>query len=202
MTKNIFLIQPGEKSSFYRMPLSLLAVGSALDKEGYNVKIVDMRFDDYKKYNYKNAIFVGVTVLTGPTIKHSLEFSRFIKENYPDVPVVWGGIHPSLLPNQTIKNKYIDIVVRGEGEITAVELARSLEKNKSLKGIRGLTYKRMGKIINNPELPFLNMDSLPKINYNLYPLDKATTALGDFPYNSSRGCPSRCKFCYNLNYNN
>ena len=67
--------------------------------------------------------------MTGPQIIRALETSKFLKGRYPDVPVVWGGIHPSLLPEQTLENPFVDIVVIGEGEATLLELVKTL-KNK------------------------------------------------------------------------
>ena len=200
MKKKVFLVYPHEKTHFVRLSLSLLSIASSLEPAGYDVKIIDMRFQDPKKYDFKDALFVGLTSFTGSNLKSAIEFSKYIKKRYPNVPVVWGGVHASILPIQTISNDYVDIIVRGEGDLTAVELAKALEKKKPLKNVQGLTFKENGKIINTPERPFLNMNDLPPQAYHLVNLTKAETTLGHFPYNGSRGCPHRCKFCFNVNF--
>ncbi len=202
MRNKIYLVFPHEKTSFVRLSISLLAVGTTLKEAGYDVQIVDMRFQDYENFDYSDSVFVGLTSFTGTTLKKGIEFSKYIKEKYPNVPVVWGGVHASILPEQTIREKYIDIIVRGEGDITAVELADVLsgKSKKKLNSIDGLTFKENGKIVHTKERKFVDMNKLPVPDYSLVDLSRAETTLGHFPYNGSRGCPHRCKFCFNLNF--
>ena len=201
MKRKIYLVYPHEKTHFVRLSLSLLSIASTLEPAGYDVKIIDMRFQDHLKVNFSDALFVGLTSFTGSNLKSGLEFSRYIKKKYPKVPIVWGGVHASILSIQTIRNENIDIIVRGEGDVTVVELADALSKGKPLNKINGLTFKdKDGKIVNTPEREFIDMNKLPKPAYHLVDLTKAETTLGHFPYNGSRGCPHRCKFCFNVNF--
>jgi radical SAM superfamily enzyme YgiQ (UPF0313 family) len=168
----------------------------------YIIKIIDMRFDNYKKYDFSNSVFIGISTLTGKQLKFALEVSNYIKLKFPDTKIVWGGIHASLCPEQSLKNKSVDFIVKGEGEQTSLELANALVNKESFKKIKGLFYKdSKGKIIKNVDRPFINLDNLPELPYFLFDLDRAKTSLGHFPYNSSRGCPHHCKFCYNLEFN-
>ena len=214
---DIVLVQPkaGEyETAGIRPPDSLLAAAALPHEKGYNIKIIDQRTNKNWKIllkNYlKNALCVGTTAMTGQQIKYALEISKFVKEN-SDVPVIWGGVHPSLLPEQTLENKYIDIVVKGEGDYTFCELIIAIEKQRKnpnkdyLKNVRGIYYKKNGKIRKTELRPFLqDLDKLPNLPYDLINMNnyfgftikegKSITLM------TSRGCPFRCAFCYNTTY--
>lgn len=201
MKPKIYLIHPDRKSNFPRLNLALLAIASVLDKE-YDVKVIDMRYDDYKDFNYSNILFLGISSLTGDQLKYALEVLKYAKDEHPDITTVFGGIHASLLPEQTIKNQFVDFVIFSEAEGTIVELADALKnKKEDFSNIDGLVYKKDGKIIKNKARGFIDMNTLPPSAYHLFDLSKAMTTLGQFPYNGSRGCPHRCAFCYNLAFN-
>ena len=122
---DVVLVFP--KSSFLEkamkhvyLPLALLNSVVFVEKE-YSVKIIDQRIDSNWKNNLlkelkKKPLCVGVTSLTGEQIKYALEISKIVKEE-SDVPVVWGGAHANILPEQTLRNEYVDFVIQGEGEI-------------------------------------------------------------------------------------
>lgn len=191
----------------HHLPASLLAASTLLDKENYDVKIIDQRVspeweDDLRKELSKKPLFVGVTSMTGPQIKNALDISMIVKEY--EVPVVWGGVHASLLPSQTLENECIDMVVVGEGEVTLLELARALEKQKPMAGINGLWYKKGKKIVKNPPRQFIDLNEIPDLPYHLVDINQyfsnfyGSKMLAFF---SSRGCPFTCGFCYNTVYN-
>jgi len=107
---------------FYSMPLALLAVGSYLDSEKYNVLIIDGRLEKNPMLKIKealtqNPICFATTVLTGNPIKDALKISKEVKKEMPNLPIVWGGWHPSLFPKHTLAEAAIDVVVKGQGEI-------------------------------------------------------------------------------------
>ena len=66
--------------------------------------------------------------MTGPQIRHGVQASKFVKSRQPDLPVVWGGIHASIVPEQTLENPYVDLVVVGEGEAAFPELIEAFQK--------------------------------------------------------------------------
>lgn len=186
-----------------QVPLSLLYLASPLQREGYSVRLFDMRLDDYRKLKIGNPVFVGISTMSGLQIRHGLDFARKVRETDPSIPIVWGGVHPTLLPEQTIANSLVDIVVRGEGESMIVELAKKLEQNQSLNDVNGITYKPQGKMRHNPDGELLDLDSIPVdlpydlLKMNAYPSLKA----GRFHIQTSRGCPHACGFCYNTVFN-
>src|SRR5438874_2969776 len=110
------------RAVFWTMPLGLIAVGSALDPERYEVQIVDARLerDPLGKLlaEAKDALCLGIGVLTGDPIHNALEASRAAKASRPDLPVVWGGWHPSLFPRECLDEPSVDVAVSGQGEET------------------------------------------------------------------------------------
>lgn len=175
----------------------------------YKVKIIDQRVN--KNWNKellnelkKDPFCVGVSSFTGEQILYALEISKLVKEN-STVPIVWGGVHPSFLPEQTLKNKYIDIIVQGEGEITFYELVKALENKESLNGIKGIWYKEDGKIKINGLRPQINLDELPELPYHLINISDYMVRFNNkktLIIETSRGCPYRCGFCYNRSMSN
>lgn len=190
-----------------RLPQALLSIAALPDEAGYNVKIIDQRTDkNWKKTLLKSLksglICVGITSMTGTQLHYALNISKLVKEN-SDAPVVWGGVHTSLLPAQTLKKENIDVVVQGEGEVTFYELVQALEKEKSLKDVKGIWYKEDGKIERNPEREFIDLNEIPDLPYHLVNIkdystfDLSGTGKQALTIITSRGCPFRCTFCFN-----
>ena len=194
-----------------RIPLGLLAVAAFLDKDGYDVKIIDQRVDkDWKKTLLNelklNPICVGLSCSTGKQLIYAVETCQFIKEN-STVPIVWGGVHPSTLPLETLENKYIDILVIGEGDITFYELVKALEKNKKLDSVKGIYYKQDSKIKKTADRELIeDLDTLPDLPFHLVNVHDYSsvdyTGGPSIDLITSKGCPFRCGFCYNLYFNN
>ena len=186
------------------MPKGLLSVATPLDVSGYKVRIIDQRVEaDWERILLEELktkpICVGVTSMTGPQIWWALKASELVKEN-SDVPVVWGGVHASLLPRQTLENPNIDIVVEGEGEETFYELVEAMGKKQALSGIKGIWYKEGGEIKQNPPRPYIDLNRQPPLSYHLIDLRRhLSSASGQdcLGFETSRGCPFDCAFCYN-----
>ena len=194
----------------YTLPLGLLQ-SSVNIGEKYDVKILDLRVKpDWKRALLielkKEPYFVGISTMTGPNLISAIQISKFVKEN-SNALVVWGGIHASLLPGQTLENPLVDIVVKGEGEITFVELADAIINKKHLKGILGVWYKEDGVIKSNPDRPPVDLNKLPPVPYELLDdIEKYIWVREDgvrvINYMSSRGCPQLCTFCYVASFYN
>ncbi len=209
---DILLIFPllqdkGTKGAITFPPLNLIFIASSLEQAGYKVKIIDCRLEEDYEEQIKNClkdkpILVGLTCMTGYQIIAALKLSELICKVNADIPVVWGGVHPSLLPGQTIKNPLIDIIIRNEGELTIVELAKTLAAGDSLKNVDGITYKQNGQIIHNAPRVWVDMDKLPMPSWHLIKHNiKRYIHNGVLRVHSSRGCPHTCIFCYNKGYN-
>jgi len=202
------IISSHKKANFDSPPINLLYLGGALKRAGYEVEVYHIGPNEIefyaKKIIKKNPLFVGFSSLTGIPVQKSAEMSRIIKRD-SDIPIVWGGIHSTLLTKDTIKEDYVDIIVLGEGEITVVELANALKNKKDIKNIKGLVYKKKNKIyFTEPKQFIKNLDEfypdweLIDINKYLLPITKYKKGIKIV---TSRGCPYSCAFCYNRFFN-
>ncbi|MFA5198813.1 MAG: radical SAM protein [Candidatus Omnitrophota bacterium] len=200
MNNDVILVFPGKYgSAFPGMPISLLYLGGVLERAGYKVRLVDTRTEKLEGLDLSRALCVGIGSMTGHQIYYGLEVARYARKAAPGMPIIWGGVHPTMLPEETLASVYADIVVRGEGEETLLELVRSLEEGRELKGIAGISYKdREGRIISNPLRKHIRMDDLPiELPYHLLKIEKY---LWSFFIQTNRGCPYRCGYCCNLFY--
>lgn len=206
MNKKVILVYP--KSGVYDeaikdLPLSLLYIAAVVYSRGYEVRIIDQRVEaDWKeKLLYelnKNPICVGVSVMTGAPIKYALGVSETVKLN-SDVPVVWGGIHPTIMPEQTLEDELVDIVVKGDGEESFFELVQALERKKTLENIKGISYKSSGSIRHNGPREQVDLENCPDLPYELVDISnyyRKGYSERVISVMTSRGCPHNCAFCY------
>jgi radical SAM superfamily enzyme YgiQ (UPF0313 family) len=190
-------------------PWALLYVAAPLVEQGFSVSIIDQNVEFWwkrrlKRELTKKTLFVGTTAMTGYPIKMALQFAKACK-SIRNVPVVWGGGHASVFPEQTLKHDLIDYIVKGEGEETIRQFVRHLRQKKSMKGVEGLWYKEKGRIVRNPDRTFLDLNKYAKVPYHLIDVEKyiykTSYAKRNFEICTSRGCPHRCAFCYNVGIN-
>ncbi len=112
---------------------------------------------------------------------------------------MWGGIHASILPEQTLENPYVDIVVIGEGEATLLELVTTLANHLPLSGVAGIAYRENGQCRLTGLRPFIDLDAQPPPAYDLIDINlyrRKIFGSDHVSFNSSRGCAYRCGFCY------
>lgn len=194
----VLLLYPNPNAIHPRYPCALLPLAGVLLQNGHHVDIFDEQFQDYKKINVSKYDIVGISILTGPQILNALKIAKWISQKGSSIPLIWGGVHCSLLPEQTAKNEYVDAVVRGEGEETLLEIIDKLDRNKDLSDIKGVTFKRDGEIISNPDREFLDLNTLPTLPYHLLAsFHKYSNIQRSIMYcQTSRGCPYNCGFCY------
>lgn len=205
----LFYPKTGSESHNFRVPLSILAVGTFLGNAGFDVKIVDANAEpgDYKSrvvgYCREHAILLGISAMTGYQIYDGIDTARAVRAAVPELPIVWGGCHPSIMPEQTVAHPLVDVVVRGQGEETMTELARAFQRHlRPNKKILGTTFKNGGgKIVSAERRPFKDINEFPKLAYRLLANDYvfSDTDVGKrcLNYYTSIGCPHRCTFCAN-----
>lgn len=184
-------------------PLGLMSIAAVLREKGHIIKIFDRNLDFFiftKLKKFKPDI-IGLSALTGPMLLDVMKIAKKVKLMFgKSLPLVMGGVHASILPEQTLENSFIDYVVIGEGEHTFTELVEAIEKKKDLSKILGLGYKKDGKIIVNGKRPLIeNLDGLPITPWEM--VDYKKYFRFDIILVTSRGCPYRCAFCYNLKFN-
>lgn len=201
MNNKVLLVYPGGFNSLFpELPLPLLYLSWALMQKDFSVEILDTRIRQYSDMKNFDYLFVGISTMTGSMIGEGLKVAKHVRRFNKEVPLVWGGIHPTLLPQQTIENEFVDIVVRGEGEITIQDLALALQNQGSLSELKGISYKQGDRVISNPDRKPMNLNEIDKeLPYDLFEMDKYN--LPAFPVHTSRGCPYRCGFCYNTAFN-
>jgi radical SAM superfamily enzyme YgiQ (UPF0313 family) len=192
-------------------PLGILAAVSYL-KNHYEIVILDQRlyktnrdfYDDLLKVLKENPLYAGLSVFTGAMITFGLEISKYIKKN-SNVPVLWGGVHPSLLPQQTLENDLIDYVIQGEGELTLREFTDMLADNgRMVSPIQGVWSKQGDVIHFGGERELIDLQEMPPMPYDLIDFNQYIQYYKGkkyIYYQASRGCPRRCKYCYNLVFN-
>jgi anaerobic magnesium-protoporphyrin IX monomethyl ester cyclase len=175
------------RAVFYTMPLALLAIASALDRTQVEVVIVDGRLERDPVRAVveasKGALCVGVSVLTGAPIHDALAVSRAVKAAHADVPVVWGGWHPSLFADQCLADASVDVVVTGQGEAAFCDIVQRLLGGERISGA-------VAK-------PLQDLNGFPEHDYSLIDVEKYfdLKRARQLDYISSQGCRFRCAFC-------
>jgi radical SAM superfamily enzyme YgiQ (UPF0313 family) len=183
-------------------PLGLAYIASVL-RQSHEVKIIDSNILNYaisdveRELRSFNPDVVGITSVT-PSIYEAYKVAETAKKVREDCKVVLGGPHATFMPRQTMEEcRYIDIIVRGEGEETTSELIENIEKGAPLNEVKGITFREKNEIIDTEPRPFIkNIDDIPFPSRDLLPMHlykfngvKYTTML------TSRGCPFKCSFC-------
>ena len=213
MKHNLVLIQPhiGDMDMFRKHPsppIGLLCAASVIAGE-MEIRIVDQRTDkDWRGLLAKSldagTVAVGVTAMTGEMILSALKAAGEVRR-LSRAPIIWGGMHASLMPAQTVSHELADYVVEGEGEAALAELARRLAAGADTGGIPGVWRKVNGKPEGAPRAALLDMDALPRVPYHLLDMEKYIQLYNGGKrtifYQSSRGCPNRCTYCYNMTFN-
>ena len=159
-------------------------------------KIIDITKEIVYQINEMQPDLIGFSVFT-LNYQRSLKIAKLIKKSNPKIPIVFGGIHPTCVPERVIKEKVVDIVCIGEGEYPLLELLDSFKNNKKNFKIKNLWFKEGKRIIKNPLRPLItNLNKLPfpdkELFYKIYP-----GFAKDYYTTSSRGCPFSCTFCAN-----
>jgi len=202
--KRVLLFFPSYRSIEAAPPLALLALAPIAEQRGLTVDIIDStiepRFRERIVDQLDDAVCVGISIVTGPMIVEAIEVARAVKAARPEVPVVLGGWHPSTLAEQSLSAPYIDVVVRGQGELTFGEILDRLLTGGTLEGVRGCSYRNAeGRIVHNPPRRTINISELPPKAYHLVDLEPYAGLCRRrwIYYTSSHGCPYDCSFCSN-----
>jgi len=201
------------------LPLGLLSIGTVLAEKGYQVKIIDACTNpDYEqeieKIIKEKPLFIGISAMTAH-VYSALNIARLIRKNdlTCSIPLIWGGIHPTIFPETTAENRFVDIVVVGLGEWTCVDIANELSANDKpeLRKIPGIVFRENGKIVRTAQREFIDINTLPYINYDLIDIEKyICRSLGygseikrrSLTLYTGIGCPFRCTFCANVTLHN
>lgn len=230
----ILLINPHNPSFVFseerHIPLSLLYLSSYLKKDGHLRSFIDIGNDqitsymertnfDIEKYyadKIKHKILdfipciIGISVHFAGRFQPAITIAKLIKKEFPNIPIVLGGIHPTLFPKEILKEyNCIDFAIQGESEVSFRKLVNSIENNTYIfDNIDGLAFRRKGEIVINKKNKFIReVDSIPFPDYNLVNIKDYYFDTSQWinpkklPVNlsvyilSSRSCPRQCTFC-------
>jgi radical SAM superfamily enzyme YgiQ (UPF0313 family) len=197
-----FELSSQEESGTY--PLALAYIGKVLERRKFDVKAFNYLYKNWDEieqevYNLlcsEKPEIIGISSMTTNRIA-AFEIAKMAKRINPNIRVIMGGVHPSIMYKQILENLPVDFIVIGEGEETASELFDAIRKNKPkklLKKIKGIAFKENDKIIITNSRPFTkNLDQIPfpKHEYFKDKIKKFKEAY----IATSRGCPIGCTFC-------
>ena len=193
-----------DESIGYIPPLSLLYVAGIMEKEGVDVQIIDM---DVENLFYKDALLriqqfspdiIGFTLSTysfHPILKWINKFKADT-----NIPILCGGAHVGLYPEETMTHGAIDYIIIGEAELPLPEFISALRDKKSFHGIKSLGFRENGKVfIDKTKQAIKKLDDIPLparhlIQNDLYK-NIFTKQMNFTAMLSTRGCPYRCAFC-------
>src|SRR6201985_774147 len=200
----VVLFYPSDDGPPLGAPLCLLALASPLREANFDVVVIDAAIDpDYRAHIEResaDALCLGISVLTGPMIRGALEEATAMKSEYPRLPIIFGGWHPTLLPDETLSEPFVDIVVRGQGEVTLVDVAEALLAKRPLDMIAGVSWKNNGRRVHNLDRHVEPLDALPIPAFDLTDFDAYERLSGarKIGYATSVGCPYACNYCTDM----
>lgn len=190
-------------------PIGLLYIAAYLRKHqpSWDVRIYDSQVaeQDFREYiDELRPDVVGITCQSA-LVYSTLETARIVKEKNSGTLVAVGGVHASLRPRDLLVSETVDVVVRGEGEETFLDMCTAFQRQGSLAGIPGISYKEgLSAITDNPDramagdldsFPMPALDLVPIEKYRISPDMRTGSRLGLII--TSRGCPYACMFCAN-----
>lgn len=206
--RHILLINPTiTKRRNARFPFAVLNLSAALE-EKYASSIIDGNVDrDFvstamRTLESGGVDAVGVSVMGGPQLRSAILVSQAIRARYPSIPIIWGGHFPTICADSSLNVPYVDYAIRAQGEQTLIELLDVLfgASGASLETIAGLSWRRGGQIVHNPNrgfstaglgrsLPYERLGD-PRNYFGRTFLGRRTSG-----YQAALGCRFRCTFC-------
>ena len=204
MRGKVVLFYPPYEGPPLGAPTCLLALAATLREAGFRPVIIDAaiepRYKERVLEESDGALCLGISALTGPMIRGAIDVAKTVKAKMPKFPIIFGGWHPTLLPDETLAEPYVDIVVRGQGEITLREIAEALEEKRSLREIAGISWKTSVIRTHNPDRKVEQLDDLPIPAYDMMDFDAYERVSGGrkLAYATSIGCPYACNYCTDM----
>jgi len=203
---NVVLINPARGDSYAQPPMGLALLAAVLEETGHTVIIIDANALDLTLEQVAaraaGADVLGLTAMT-PSIGLTLATAAHLREALPQAKIILGGAHATLLPEETLASApALDVIVRGEGEVSTPALLAALENGTPLDKVPGITFRNDGKIVHTAaETEIVDVETLPFLAYHLLPrgVYRPHPPHGrEMPFAAviaSRGCPYHCSYC-------
>jgi anaerobic magnesium-protoporphyrin IX monomethyl ester cyclase len=180
------------------IPVAIGYIAAYLEKNGIPCRVIDEELLDITPQVLRERLdgmeqpyIVGISCLTAH-VGRGYQIARLVKAEFPDAVVVFGGLHPTTLPEEALETGAVDYVVRGEGEEIMLHLHRALRGHGDPTKILGVSFIRDGKVHNNPAAALIpSIDDIPNFPYHLFNHPKYDMGF----MTTSRGCPYRCSYC-------
>ncbi|MBI1987786.1 MAG: cobalamin B12-binding domain-containing protein [Nitrospinae bacterium] len=193
------------KMTFLFPPIGLMYLASYVEREkNVQVRIFDSQVEDRELFQEISVFQPEIVGITSQTAQYPMttHLAKEIKDKFPQITVIVGGSHPSVLPWEVASNPYIDITVIGEGEATLSEIIGWENGEISIKDIKGIAYRDKSGVVLTPDRPLIpDLDNLPMPAAKLIDLTKYRCSPDNQIGNktavitTSRGCPFNCTFC-------
>ncbi len=166
-------------------------------RNGFLARLFSREKDNLEKIKRIKPDLIGFSCTTAH-YQWALAFAKKVKKRYPKIPIIFGGVHTTLVPELVIKEKAVDFVCLGEGEAAFSELLEALKRGQKDFKIKNIWYKKGGKVIRNPLRPLLeDLDELPFIDKELFRGYLPEHYFTHTYFFTGRGCPFNCSFCGN-----
>jgi anaerobic magnesium-protoporphyrin IX monomethyl ester cyclase len=207
-SRAVLLINPKMTSPRHaRFPLAVLNLSASLDGR-YPSTIIDGNVDSNFIATAERTIAegrvaaVGVTVMGGPQLRSAVAVSKAIRDQWPTIPIIWGGAFPTVCPESALNAPYVDYAIRAQGEQTLLELLDALSAGHSaaLHSITGLSWRSCGRIVHNKDRPFSAAGLADRLPYERLGdarqyLPRTYLGQRTAGYQAALGCRFRCTFC-------
>ncbi|HCT79604.1 MAG TPA: hypothetical protein DGG94_16750 [Micromonosporaceae bacterium] len=188
------------------MPLSMMAIGTALRSIGCEIVLIDAQVEhdwkDLLRQHLPGASMFGVSCLTGPSIHAVLDGIAIARSCAPEVPIVWGGYHASQSFMGIFDEGLADYVVRGAGESAVVRLVEVLTATppsarlEALAAIPNLVFRDRDAVRGNDQTRLESIELLAPLDYTLIDVERYfRDGQRTIHCISSYGCPHACTFC-------
>jgi len=192
-------------------PFYLAYSAALLKNNGFDVDVLDaialdMDEEKFIEYIRKTSPEYLLFEITTPTVNYDLFLVDKLKNIFKDLKIIVTGAHPTVFPEEILKNSKVDFVLRGEYEEILLNLMNTLKNNGDLLSVKGIAFKKGENIVKTPETPLIEpLDKLPYPLREYFPAawkSKPTIYWDGFcqmrpaiQMHASRGCPYRCDFC-------
>ena len=201
----VVLFFPSYATEEVAPPIALVSIAGPLVSAGFEVVIVDSSLERdcvaAVLAHAEGAICLGISIITGPMIREAVAVGRAWKRLRPHAPVILGGWHPSILPEQTLAADFVDVVVLRQGELAIREVCEQLARGEGHQGVAGTLWEEGGEAVHGAARPQLKLAQLPDRmpGYNLVDPEAYArrTGLRWSMYSASHGCPFDCSYCSN-----